>query len=70
MIDLIEVFDRAEIGPLTSETDYYMKRYVPKLAEVIARLGLPEWESLLQDRLDTELGFEASDAAADEEDDA
>jgi Fe-S cluster assembly protein SufD len=29
-------------------------------AEVIARLGLPEWESLLQDRLDTELGFEAS----------
>ncbi len=37
MIDLIEVFDRAEIGPLTSETDYYMKRYVPKLAEVIAR---------------------------------
>ena len=37
MIDLIEVFDRAEIGPLTSETDYYMKRYVPKLTEVIAR---------------------------------
>ena len=37
MIDLIEVFDRAETGPLTSETDYYMKRYVPKLAEVIAR---------------------------------
>ena len=37
MIDLIEVFDRAETGPLTSETDYYMKRYVPKLAELIAR---------------------------------
>jgi len=37
MIDLIEVFDRAETGPLTSETDYYMKRYVPKLSEVIAR---------------------------------
>jgi Fe-S cluster assembly protein SufD len=29
-------------------------------AEVIARLGLPEWERLLQDRIDTELGFEAS----------
>ncbi|HQJ27533.1 MAG TPA: monomethylamine:corrinoid methyltransferase [Thermoleophilia bacterium] len=37
MIDLIEVFDRAETGPLISETDYYMKRYVPKLSEVIAR---------------------------------
>lgn len=38
-------------------------------AEVIARLGLPEWESLLQDRLDTELGFDASsidDGEADE----
>ena len=39
-------------------------------AEVIHRVGLPEWESLLQDRIDTELGFEASDAAADEEVDA
>ena len=39
-------------------------------AEVITRVGLPEWESLLQDRIDTELGFEASDAAADEEGDA
>ncbi len=29
-------------------------------AEVITRLGLPEWERLLQDRIDTELGFEAS----------
>lgn len=28
--------------------------------EVIGRLGLPEWERLLQDRIDTELGFEAS----------
>ncbi len=37
MIDLVEVFERAETGPLTSETDYYMKRYVPKLAELIGR---------------------------------
>jgi Fe-S cluster assembly protein SufD len=29
-------------------------------AEVITRLGLPEWESLLQNRLDAELGFEAT----------
>ena len=39
-------------------------------AEVINRVGLPQWESLLQDRIDTELGFEASDATADEEGDA
>ena len=43
MIDLVEVFERAEIGPLTSETDYYMKRYVPKLSEIIARHGI-KWD--------------------------
>ncbi len=43
MIDLIEVFDRAETGPLTSETDYYMKRYVPKLTELIARYKI-KWD--------------------------
>ena len=37
MIDLIEVFDRADQGPLISDTDYYMGRFVPKLAVVIAR---------------------------------
>ena len=31
-------------------------------AEVIHRVGLPEWESLLQDRIDAELGFEPTDA--------
>ena len=36
-------------------------------AEVIARLGLPTWESLLQDRLDSELGFEASNDADTED---
>ena len=30
-------------------------------ADVISRVGLPEWESLLQDRIDSELGFEASE---------
>jgi Fe-S cluster assembly protein SufD len=39
-------------------------------AEVITRLGLPEWESHLQDRLDTELGFEASTVGAGSLDDA
>lgn len=35
MIDLTEVFDRAEVGPLMSDNDYYMKRFVPKLAELV-----------------------------------
>ncbi len=38
-------------------------------AEVISRVGLPAWQSLLADRLDTELGFEASErTTVDEED--
>jgi len=37
MMDLIEVFDRADSGPLISDSDYYMERFVPKLQEVIAR---------------------------------
>ena len=36
-------------------------------ADVILRVGLPEWESLLQDRIDSELGFEASEGSTDEE---
>jgi Fe-S cluster assembly protein SufD len=36
-------------------------------ADVISRLALPEWESLLQHRIDAELGFEASDANDEEE---
>ena len=31
------------------------------LARVITRLGLPEWESILSDRIDSELGFETGD---------
>ena len=37
MLDLIEVFDRADNGPLIPDTDYYMNRFVPKLAEIIDR---------------------------------
>jgi Fe-S cluster assembly protein SufD len=36
-------------------------------ADVITRLGLPQWESLLQSRIDAELGLEASDTDIDEE---
>jgi len=37
MLDLLEVFRRADAGPLMKDMDYYMKRLVPKLQEVIRR---------------------------------
>jgi len=37
MLDLLEVFERADSGPLMKDMDYYMKRLVPKLQEVISR---------------------------------
>ena len=43
MIDLIDVFGRADEGPLIQDTDYYMKRFVPKLKEVIARYKI-KWD--------------------------
>jgi Fe-S cluster assembly protein SufD len=36
-------------------------------ADVINRLGLPEWEAQLRDRIDAELGFEAGEVSTDEE---
>jgi Fe-S cluster assembly protein SufD len=36
-------------------------------ADVITRLGLPEWESVLQHRIDTELGFDAETDTHDDE---
>ena len=43
MLDLIEVFERADNGPLISDTDYYMNRFVPKLAEIIDRYKI-KWD--------------------------
>ncbi|MFQ6094456.1 MAG: monomethylamine:corrinoid methyltransferase, partial [bacterium] len=37
MIDLTDVFDRAETGPLTSDNDYYMNRFIPKLGELVTK---------------------------------
>ncbi len=37
MIDLTEVFDRAETGPLMSDNDYYMKRFIPTLGELVTK---------------------------------
>lgn len=43
MIDLIEVFERADNGLLMQDTDYYMNRFVPKLAEIIDRYQI-KWD--------------------------
>ncbi len=37
MLSLIDVFDRAVDGPLMSDQDYYLKRYVPALTKVIQK---------------------------------
>jgi methylamine--corrinoid protein Co-methyltransferase len=64
MIDLIEVFERAETGPLTSETDYYMKRYVPKLSELLARHGI-KWDKQTIINTDDDLTDRVFEAAVD-----
>jgi len=43
MLDLIDVFDRADDGLLIPDTDYYMKRFVPTLAAVIDRYKI-KWD--------------------------
>ena len=64
MIDLVEVFDRAETGPLTSETDFYMKRYVPKLQELIARYRI-KWDKETIINTDDDLNDRVFQAAVD-----
>jgi len=64
MIDLVEVFERAEVGPLISETDYYMKRYVPKLAELIARHRI-KWDKETIINTDDDLTDRVFQAAVD-----
>jgi methylamine--corrinoid protein Co-methyltransferase len=64
MIDLTEVFERAESGPLISETDYYMKRYVPKLSELLARHGV-KWDKQTIINTDDDLTDRVFRAAVD-----
>jgi methylamine---corrinoid protein Co-methyltransferase len=64
MIDLIEVFDRADQGPLISDTDYYMGRFVPKLAEVIARYRI-KWDKNTIVNTDDDLADRCFQAAID-----
>lgn len=64
MIDLIEVFDRADQGPLIADTDYYMGRFVPKLAEVILRHGV-KWDKKTIINSDDDLADRVFAAAID-----
>ncbi|MCE5262913.1 MAG: monomethylamine:corrinoid methyltransferase [Deltaproteobacteria bacterium] len=64
MIDLIEVFDRADQGPLISDTDYYMGRFVPKLAEVIGRHRIT-WDKNTIVNTDDDLADRVFQAAID-----
>lgn len=64
MIDLIEVFERADKGPLIQDTDYYMKRFVPKLRELIDRYKI-KWDKQTIVNTDDDLADRVFQAAVD-----
>ncbi|MGO8684553.1 MAG: monomethylamine:corrinoid methyltransferase [Thermoleophilia bacterium] len=64
MLDLITVFDRAEVGPLMSEVDYYMQRFVPTLKRVIERHGI-KWDKETLINPDDDLADRVFAAAVD-----
>src|SRR4030042_5278433 len=64
MIDLLEVFDRADTGPLIPDTDYYMGRFVPELAGTIARYGI-KWDRKTIVNTDDDLADRVFQAAID-----
>ena len=64
MLDLIEVFERADIGPLIPDTEYYMNRFVPKLAEIIDRYKI-KWDRQTIVNSDDDLADRVFQAAID-----
>lgn len=64
MIDLIDVFNRAEQGILIPDTDYYMKHFVPKLREVIERYKI-KWDKQTIVNDDNDLADRVFQAAVD-----
>ncbi len=64
MLDLIEVFDRADQGPLTKDMDYFMKRFVPKIQEVIKQHEV-KWDKQTIVNTDDELTDRVFEAAVD-----
>ena len=64
MLDLIEVFERADTGLLISDIDYYMKRFVPKLSEIIDRYQI-KWDRQTIVNSDDDLADRVFQAAVD-----
>ncbi len=64
MLDLLEVFERADTGPLMKDMDYYMKRLVPKLQEVISRRQV-KWDRSTIVNTDDDLIDRVFDASVD-----
>ncbi|MFP4284586.1 MAG: monomethylamine:corrinoid methyltransferase, partial [Desulfovermiculus sp.] len=64
MLDLIEVFDRADQGPLMKDMDYFMKHFVPKIQEVIKRHGV-KWDKQTIVNTDDALTDRVFEAAVD-----
>ena len=64
MLDLIEVFERADNGLLILDTDYYMNRFVPKLVEIIDRYKI-KWDRQTIVNSDDDLADRVFQAAVD-----
>ncbi len=64
MIDLIEIFDRADTGPLMPDRDYYLGRFVPKLSGLIARYQI-KWDKKTIVNTDDDLADRVFQAAID-----
>ena len=56
MLSLMDVFDRTTEGPLMSDQDYYLKRYVPALTRVVEKYKI---------RFDPDAPLPCDDALAD-----
>ena len=64
MLDLIDVFERADTGFLISDIDYYMNRFVPKLSEIIDRYQI-KWDQQTIVNSDDDLADRVFQAAVD-----
>jgi len=64
MLNLIDVFERADNGLLIPDTDYYMKRFVPKLGEIIDRYQI-KWDRQTIVNSDDDLADRVFQAAID-----
>ncbi|MGD8947333.1 MAG: monomethylamine:corrinoid methyltransferase, partial [Desulfobacterales bacterium] len=64
MLDLVDVFERADTGLLISDIDYYMNRFVPKLSEIIDRYQI-KWDRQTIVNSDDDLADRVFQAAID-----